>query len=69
MAQYGNSVIKFLLAMAMVIMLFFSSATVAQDAAMAPTPPMDTGDGFGLLVSGALVCFSVLFSMVVVLFH
>lgn len=55
MAQYGNSVIKFLLAMDMVIMLFFSSATIAQDAAMAPTPPMDTGDGFGLPISEALV--------------
>ncbi|KAK4345947.1 hypothetical protein RND71_036123 [Anisodus tanguticus] len=74
MAQNGNSIMTFLLAITMVtIMIFFSSAAMAQDIAMAPTPPMetglDTGDGFGFPVSEALVCFSVLFSMMVVLFH
>ncbi|MCD7458788.1 hypothetical protein HAX54_039167, partial [Datura stramonium] len=60
MAQYGNSVMRFLLAIAtvMIIMVFFSSAIMAQDTAVAPTPPMETGmdtsDGFGLPVSEAL---------------
>ncbi|KAJ8570483.1 hypothetical protein K7X08_037455 [Anisodus acutangulus] len=40
------------------VMIFFSSAAMAQDIAMAPTPPMetglDTGNGFGLPVSEAL---------------
>uniref|UniRef100_A0A3Q7JFE5 Transmembrane protein n=1 Tax=Solanum lycopersicum TaxID=4081 RepID=A0A3Q7JFE5_SOLLC len=71
MAQNG----KFLLAIAMIIViLFFSSTAVAQDTAVAPTPPMETGmdtgnNGFGLPVSKAMVCFSVIFSMLVVLFH
>ncbi|KAF3644184.1 hypothetical protein FXO38_20315 [Capsicum annuum] len=74
MAQYGNSVMRFLLAIAMVIivMLLFSSTVMGQDTAVAPTPPMEngmdsTGDGFALPVSEALVCFSVLFSMLIVM--
>ncbi|CAN4118590.1 unnamed protein product [Withania somnifera] len=73
MAQYGNSIVSFLLAIANIV-LFFSSTAMAQDIAMAPTPPMETGmdntgDGFGLPVSETLVCFSMLFSILVVLFH
>ncbi|TMW89668.1 hypothetical protein EJD97_016829 [Solanum chilense] len=65
MAQNG----KFLLAIAMIIVILFFSST-----AVAPTPPMETGmdtgnNGFGLPVSKAMVCFSVIFSMLVVLFH
>lgn len=74
MAQFGNSIMRFLLAIAtIIVILFFSSSTaMAQDVAVAPAPPMETGmdpgsNGFGLPVSEALVCFSVFFSMFILL--
>ncbi|KAL5973559.1 hypothetical protein ACLOJK_030210 [Asimina triloba] len=40
-----------------------AAAATAQDGAAAPTPAMDAGSGFRLPVSAALVCSSLLLSV------
>ncbi|XXG46191.1 hypothetical protein AAC387_Pa02g1104 [Persea americana] len=45
--------------------VLFSVAS-AQDSAAAPSPGMDAGSGFSLPVSGALLCSSLLFSILAI---
>lgn len=69
MAHFGTSQVNikmFILVVAMAALLQVS-VVLAQDSALAPLP--DTGDAFALPVSGELICFSVLFSLIAVLFQ
>lgn len=69
MAHFGTSQVNikmFILVVAMAVLLQVS-VVLAQDSALAPLP--DTGDALALPVSGELICFSVLFSLIAVLFQ
>ncbi|GFY80590.1 hypothetical protein Acr_01g0003990 [Actinidia rufa] len=67
MAHFGTSSIQFLIAMA--IALICALTVMAQDSSIAPSPAMDTGAGFALLVYGTLICSSLLFSLVALFLH
>ncbi|XVF75833.1 hypothetical protein PTKIN_Ptkin13bG0218600 [Pterospermum kingtungense] len=64
MAPFGTSAAQIVMAM-FVAALFYVSGIMAQD--IAPSPAMDTGAGFTLLVSDVLVCSSILVSLMALL--
>ncbi|XVF07291.1 hypothetical protein REPUB_Repub06bG0125600 [Reevesia pubescens] len=64
MARFGISAAQIVMAM-FVVALFYVSGIMAQD--IAPSPTMDTGAGFTLLVSGVLVSSSILVSFIALL--
>lgn len=55
--------------MIVVSMLCFAMATTAQDSAAPPTPAMDTGDGFSVVVSVPMFFSSLLFSVIALLYQ
>lgn len=64
MAQNGSSSSAHILMAIMVVALFCFTKIVAKDSAIAPTPPLEAGDGFALPVSGMALCSSLLVSIV-----
>lgn len=63
MAQEGGYAAPILMAI-MVVGLFCFTEIVAQGSEIAPTPPLEAGDGFALPVSLLALCSSVLVSLV-----
>lgn len=64
MAQSGSSSLAHIMMAIMVVGLFCFTRIVAQDSGIAPTPPLEAGDGFALPVSGVVLCSSLLISLV-----
>ncbi|KAI9080771.1 hypothetical protein K1719_037284 [Acacia pycnantha] len=64
MAQNGSSSSAQILMAIMVVGLFCFTKIVGQDPNIAPTPPLEAGDGFALPVSGMALCSSLLISIV-----
>ncbi|GMN54803.1 hypothetical protein TIFTF001_023936 [Ficus carica] len=67
MASFGTSAAKKTLYLMVVSLLLCMTKIMAQDLATPPAPGLQAGAGIFLPVSGALICLSVLISLVTLL--